>query len=481
VRIRHLAVALTAVAALTTPTMASVDHSAAAVATTPNVVLIIVDDARVDDMSSLPQVSSLIGDAGATYADTYSPFPLCCPARATILTGQYAHNHGVLDNEPPLGGFPAFDDAETLATWLTPDYTTGLIGKYLNAYKLPYRPPGWDHWMVPVGSLYDYRGSSWNVDGVRRTLSGYRTDATGALATQFIKAHADDAQPFMLYTAIVAPHAGTPVESDDPNRVYKTSKFPTPNVSDTYHNALGKVPNTDPSFNEADVSDKPLRPSKLAPWEIDAIREVNAQRREALLSAQDAVADIVDTLRTTGELDNTYVIFVSDNGYMLGDHRIRGGKVFPYEVAARVPMLIRGPGIPAGSVVNQTVGLQDLAPTILAMTDHTGANGGFTIDGVNILPMIGNPGLRDGRPQVIEAGPETVSATAYRFHGVVAKVDGVRWKYVERDSGKKELYNLSSDPAELTNVAGKAAFASIQSQLRTILLNYQWCAGAACR
>jgi N-acetylglucosamine-6-sulfatase len=172
---------------------------------------------------------------------------------------------------------------------------------------------------------------------------------------------------------------------------------------------------------------------------------------------------------------------VSDNGFILGDHRIRGGKVFPYEVSARVPLLIRGPGVPTGSVVNQTVGLQDLAPTILAMTDHTGANGRFPIDGVNILPMIGDPNLRANRPQVLEAGPKTPTTTAYRFHGVVAKVDGVRWKYIERDGGEKELYNLGSDPAELTNVAGQSAFASVQSKLRTILLAYEWCAGAACR
>ncbi|HKE70669.1 MAG TPA: sulfatase [Nocardioidaceae bacterium] len=480
-RTRQLAAALIAMASLATPSMAGVDEPTAAPSTKPNVVLILVDDARVDDMSSIPQVTSLIGDKGATYVNTYSPFPLCCPARATILTGQYAHNHGVLDNEPPLGGFPAFDDSHTLATWLADDYTTGLIGKYLNAYKLPYRPPGWDHWMVPVGSLYDYRGALWNVDGVDRMLSGYRTHATGMLATQFIEAHADDPQPFLLYTAIVAPHVGTPVEPDDPNRIYSTTIFPTPNVSDIYRNTLGKVPNTDPSFNEADVSDKPVRPSPLAPWEIDALKEVNGQRREALLSAQNVVQDIVNTLRTTGELGNTYLIFVSDNGFILGDHRIRGGKVFPYEVSARVPMLIRGPGIPAGSVVNQTVGLQDLAPTILAMTDHTGANGRFPIDGVNILPMIGDPNLRASRPQVLEAGPKTPTTTAYRFHGAVAKVDGIRWKYIERDGGDKELYNLGNDPAELTNVAGQAAFASVQSRMRTILLAYEWCAGATCR
>jgi N-acetylglucosamine-6-sulfatase len=481
-RPRLAAAALAATVTLTMAPSVVLDSTATAVDSPPNVVLILVDDARLDDLASLPQIRSLVGDAGATYANAYSPFPLCCPARATILTGQYAHNHGVLENKAPLGGFAAFDDSDTLATWLTSDYTTGFIGKYLNEYKLPYRPPGWDHWMIPAGSVYDYRNPTWNLDGARKTYPGYRTDAMGTIARGFIETHADDAEPFMLFTSIVAPHAGTPGEPDDPSVVYGTSKFPTPNVSDTYRNAFGKVPNLDPSFNEADVSDKPLKPAPLATWEIDALAEVNGQRREALLSAQDAVRQIVEALQSTGELDNTYVIFASDNGYMMGDHRIRGGKVFPYEVTTHVPLLIRGPGIPAGSVVNQGVGLHDLAPTVLAMTDHTGSNGEFPLDGLDILPMIGNPGLAADRPLLIEAGPATSTSTAYRFHGIVATIDGVRWKYVERNTGKKELYNLTADPAELTNLAApRASTAPVLGPLSSMLLARRWCAGAACR
>jgi N-acetylglucosamine-6-sulfatase len=480
-RARHLAVALIPILTLALMSVTPPERTAAAADTTPNVVVILVDDARVDDMSSLPGVASMIGGAGARFTHAYSPFPLCCPARATLLTGRYAHNHGVLDNAPPLGGFSAFDDGETLATWLTPDYTTGFIGKYLNGYAPPYRPPGWDSWMVPIGSVYDYRNTSWSIDGARRTYPGYRTDTMGSLASGFIEAHADDARPFLLVTSIVAPHAGNPAESDDPSVVYNTSKFPTPNVSNTYRNVLGKVASTDPAFNEADVGDKPLRPAPLAGWEIDALQEVNGQRRESLLSAQDVTRTIIDALRSQGELADTYVLFLSDNGYMLGEHRIRGGKVFPYEVTANVPLLIRGPGIPAGSVVHQTVGLHDLTSTILAMTDHVGANGDFTMDGVNLLPMIGDPGVRADRPVVLEAGPETGTSTDYRFHGVVTRLDGNRWKYVERGTGKKELYDLTDDRAELTNRAGQPAYAEVQGQLRTLLQQYRWCEGTSCR
>lgn len=446
----------------------------------PNVVLILVDDARMDDLTTLPRVRQLVGDAGATFSDSVSPFPLCCPARATLLTGQYAHNHQVLSNKAPLGGFTKFKDANTLATWLSPDYTTGLIGKYLNQYRPPYIPPGWDSWMVPY-SVLNYRSSRWSVDGVERTYPGYQTNTIATLATDFINTHASDAKPFFLYTSIVAPHTGHPIESDDPNAVYNTTGFATPNVAVRYRDRFAGLANTNPAFNEADVRDKPQRPPRLAPWEIDALTEVNAQRRESLLSAQGVTRDIITTLRSTGELDNTYVFFISDNGFLLGEHRIRRGKVFPYEVAVKVPMLLRGPGITPGTVVRQPAGLQDFAPTVLAMTGHRSASGPFPIDGVNLLPMIGNPSLRSGRPIVIEAGPSRVHAPAYRFHGILAPVGGEHWKYVERGTGEKELYDLTRDPAELVNLAGRPTTAATQAELTALLKRYEWCAGTRCR
>ena len=451
----------------------------------PNVVLILVDDARRDDLSTLPRIRDLIGAPGATFRNAYSPFPLCCPARATLLTGQYAHNHGVLDNAAPLGGFTKFADTQTLPTWLTPDYSTALIGKYLNEYSPPYIPPGWDHWMVPE-AVYNYRATRWSIDGVGQTFAGYQTNTVTKLATNFIDTHADGPQPFFLYTSIVAPHAGEPAEADDPNIVYQTTKFPTPNVQRAYRDAFRGLANRNPAFNEADVSDKPLRPAPLARWEIAALTEVNAQRRESLLSAQDAVVAVIRSLRTAGVLNNTYVFFTSDNGYTLGEHRIRGGKVFPYEVATHVPLLLRGPGIPAGSVVKQTVGLQDFAPTVLALTGETA--GTWPFDGVNTMPMITHPTRRQGRPIVLEAGPESATCSItnhgycpFRWHGVVVLLDGVRWKYVVRGTGFEELYNLTDDPHELLNLAGSKGSARAQTQMRRLLGQYQWCAASACR
>jgi arylsulfatase A-like enzyme len=448
------------------------------------VVLILVDDARVDDLSTMPLVRTLIGEAGATFTDATSPVPLCCPARVTLLSGQYAHNHGVLTNKAPQGGFARFNDAETLATWLTPHYTTGLIGKYLNQYVPPYAPPGWDQWMVPVAP-YNSRGWRWIVNGKQRSIAGYQTNTVTALATDFIATHADDDQPFFLYASIVAPHISSPPEPDDPKVVYGTSRFSTPNVRDTYRDSFAGMANTNPAFNEADVSDKPRQPPRLEPWEVEALTEVNAQRREAMLSAQDATVNIVDALSSAGALDDTYVFFLSDNGYILGEHRYRGGKLFPYEVSVKVPMLLRGPGIPPGSVVRQTVGLQDFAPTVLAMTNESA--GRWPLDGVNLLPMVTDPSLHADRPILLEAAGSSTCSTKehgycpFRWHGVLATLDGTRWKYIARGNGFEEMYDLSHDPGELVNVAGHARFADVRSRLAALLTRYQWCAGARCR
>ncbi len=447
---------------------------ASALQTTPNIVLVMVDDGRVDDLTTMPRVRQRIGSAGASLSDFYAPFPLCCPARATLLTGQYAHNHGVLGNTAPGGGFHEFEDQSTLATWLAPTYRTGLIGKYLNGYAPPYRPPGWDEWMVP-SSMYGYTGSRWYIHrgsgGGYQTIPGYQTDTIGALASEFVARNAPRAEPFFLFTSIVAPHDGLPRDPDD------VSGFPSPYVKPIYRDRFDGLTNTDPSFDEADVSDKPIRPSRLSATEIRGITEHLQQRREANLSVEDAVDRIMDALSVSGELADTYVIFTSDNGLMLGEHRIRGGKSTPYEVANRVPFLVRGPGIPAGAAVNEVAGQIDFAPTVMRMA---GLAIPSSVDGVSLLDLLRNPGSAGpDRPAVLlEATPNSKTETPpWVYQGVV---DG-RWKYVARTNGRKELYDLQTDPFELTNRAGRAAYAQRQQELAQVLTALRECAGAQCR
>lgn len=441
----------------------------------PNVVLLLLDDARYDDMSTLPEVARRVGDQGATFTRFYSSFPLCCPARATLLTGQYPHNHGVLSNVQPSGGFKEFRDASTLATWLDPTYRTGLIGKYFNQYAPPYQPPGWDEWMVPAAT-YNYTGSKWYLDrgagGAYTTMTGYQTDRMADLSVGFIQRNAPSDQPFFLYTGIVAPHAGSPADPDD------ISGFPTPYVDPKYRDRFAGMRPRDPAFNEADVSDKPLQPSALTSAEVAGLTETNAQRREASLSAQDAITRVLDALEASGELDDTYVVFMSDNGYILGEHRIRGGKLAPYEVANRIPMMVRGPGITPGTVIDDTSAQVDFAPTVMAMAGQPIPS---SVDGQNLLPRLRDPAAVDDTRRAVVIEATNVKATTdplpWLYHGVVSG----SWKYIERENGKKELYNLNSDPSELTNLAGDPAYSAKRSDLAALLTTYRWCRGAACR
>jgi N-acetylglucosamine-6-sulfatase len=443
----------------------------------PNVVFILLDDGRYDDLTTLPDVQGRIGDQGATFTHFYSSFPLCCPARATLLTGQYPHNHGVLSNKAPTGGFKEFRDSSTLATWLDPTYHTGLIGKYFNQYVPPYQPPGWDEWMVPR-AMYTYTATGWYVDkgsgGSYVTYPGYQTDTIGNLAVDFVNRNALRTDPFFLYISFVAPHAGNPGEADDPPGIA------TPAVSNLYRNRFAGLADTDPSFNEADVSDKPIRPSRLTAAEIAGLTEANAQRREAELSAQDQINRVLDAIQASGEMDNTYVMFMSDNGYILGEHRIRGGKVAPYEVSDHVPMMVRGPGIAPGTVIDDVTAQVDFAPTVLSMTGTVIANPA-AIDGVNLLPRMVAPATTSlsRAAVVIEATPAqaTTDPLPWLYHGVVSS----QWKYVERETGRKELYDLANDPYELQNVAGEAAYGATQDRMASLVSTYEWCAGIACR
>src|SRR3712207_6676183 len=152
-------------------------------------------------MAAVSDLTQRIGAEGATFTNFYSSFPLCCPARATLLSGQYPHNHGVLSNFQPTGGWAEFHDKSTLATWVTPTYRTGLIGKYFNEYRVPYIPPGWDEWMVPK-AMYSYTGSQWFIDNgmgsSTKSVTGYQTDTIGTLASDFISRNAPAEEPFFL-------------------------------------------------------------------------------------------------------------------------------------------------------------------------------------------------------------------------------------------------------------------------------------------
>ncbi len=458
----------------------------------PNVVMIMVDDATVEDMAYMPNVQSLLVDQGTTFTHNYSPYPLCCPARATMLTGQYPHNHRVLDNVAPIGGASVFDDSSTIATYISDDYDTAMVGKYMNDFDTRrYVPPGWDTWKVAVGKgVYNYRHQTMSLNGTLRDFDTFMTHQHGKQTRSFI---GQASGPFFALTTFVAPHKGQPLD--------KANDPATPYVLPKYRNTYAGPPlPQDPSFNEADASDKRPRVADqplLTARQITTIEDKLAQRREALRSVDDEVGLIVRQVETMGAMDNTYFVFTSDNGFMQGQHRITTGKSAAYEPAARVPLVIRGPGVPIGATYDEVTGLQDLTPTILSMTQQWGDQQMAQIDGVSLLKLLA--GKATTRVQVLETvtGAELsdtqvaagatpsptvarrISSISWDMRGIVTS-DG--WKYTAYpQSGHYEMYDLNVDPYEEQNVYGVPGYEVQQARLETLYRQYKSCDGEECR
>jgi len=467
--------------------------------TTPNVVFILVDDATSTDFDAMPITQSLIADRGVKFTRNYSPLPVCCPARATILTGQYAHNHHVFSNTAPSGGYTVFDDRRTIASYIDDDYRTGLFGKYLNDNRLQrrYIPPGWDSFKIPVfDATYDFAGlSMWANGKIKRFPYHQQTELFAAQARSFMTSAVKAKDPFFAYVSIVAPHGGRP-RQEYPGEPPHTTWVP-PEYRFT---AERELPD-DPSINEADVSDKPdyvANKRPLSDDELAASAERSAQRIESLQAVDAEVAKTVRHLADLGVLNNTYIVVASDNGFMLGQHRIGYGKKVPYEPASRVPLVMRGPALPQGAVYNRVTGLQDLTPTFLAMTRQANDQRTARLDGLNLLGLVRGTVPPSDRVQLIEiplhalleergsfSGPalpsgmlDPTKAANWRWRGFVTS-QGM--KYVESvRTGEVELYNLANDPYELENLSGLPRYQALLEEYADRLDRVQDCRGAKC-
>jgi N-acetylglucosamine-6-sulfatase len=446
----------------------------------PNIVVLMTDDQTLASMAVMPKTVELLGDSGTTFTRSFAGYALCCPSRATLFTGQYAHNHGVLGNGLPTGGYSRLDKSNWLPLWLqAAGYRTMHVGKFLNGYGVVSPPtevpPGWSDWHGTVDpSTYSYYGYTVNENGVLRAYGAagepdfYSTDFFARRANELIAAAAPSRQPFFLSVAFVAPHSGRPAEPDDPRN------HPTPAVAPRHANffARAALPLA-PSWNEADMSDKPVamqgrRPIGFA--RAAAIQEGYQQRLESLLAVDDAVASIVEGLRSAGELDDTLILFTSDNGFFHGEHRVPIGKLLAYEPSIRLPLLMRGPGVPAGTVRRQLVTNADLSPTVL---DAAGARAGRAQDGRSLFGLFRDPGAQWGRELLIEGGTnQGLTFTALRNY---------RWKYIEHTTGEVELYDLERDPDELVSLHADPALAPLRAELATRLAALRGCAGSGCR
>ena len=445
----------------------------------PNIVVVMTDDQTLESMRVLNKVNTWFGK-GTTFTRSFANYPLCCPSRATLFTGQYAHNHGVLGNGPPAGGYGRLDRTNWLPIWLQQaGYRTMHVGKFLNGYGrlVPAEvPAGWNDWHGTVDpSTYRFWGYTINENGTLRSYGTaarepelYSTDFFATRAKQLIAGAAPSEQPFFLSVAFLAPHSGGPADPDDP------PNQGTPSPAPRHVNAFATEPApAAPSFNEADMSDKPLamqgrRPISAA--RANAIQENYRQRLESLLAVDEAVDSILVALNATGELKNTLVMFTSDNGFFHGEHRVPAGKLLPYEPSIKLPLLMRGPGVPRGETRSQLVTNADLAPTIL---DAAEARGGRVPDGRSLFGLFEDPGVQWGRELLLEGG----SNTALTYAGL----RNYRWKYVEHASGEVEMYDLVNDPDELTSLHADPALASIRTAMAGRLAALRRCVGSGCR
>jgi N-acetylglucosamine-6-sulfatase len=441
----------------------------------PNIVFILTDDMRKDDLKYMPKTRSLLQDKGLTFQNAFVSNALCCPSRATIMRGQYAHNTGVWTNEnvagPDAGG-QAYrnkgNEKDNVATRLdAAGYRTALIGKYLSGIKnKTFVPPGWDYWFSIWGG--GYFGYDANDQGTIRHFgtkaSDYRTDVESRKTRTFIGTSVAHGKPFFAYVAPKAPHPpSTPAPRD--RHAYDSLKAPRL-----------------PSFNERNVSDKPPSIRKL-PRLSDAKKakiDNNAEKRaESLQAVDELVAGVVGKLRDKGVLSNTYVFFTSDNGFHHGEHRMPGGKAHPYEEDVRMPLLVRGPGVAAGHQAHKLVLNTDYLPTFtdLACPSSSSCNThnySYVPDGRSLRPVLKGNATAWRSAVLLEAhhtpeGGATPASSAIRTSGT---------KYVEYAGGKRELYFLGHDPYELRN---KYPAAKPSAGLVSRLHALRTCAGGGCR
>ncbi len=437
----------------------------------PNVLVVMTDDQTVESLRVMTNVRALLAGEGTTFANSFASFPLCCPSRSTFLTGQYAHNHTVMGNAMPTGGYEKLDHSNTMPVWLQrAGYRTVHIGKYLNGYgrrSATEIPPGWTEWYGSVDpSTYQFYNYTLNENG--RTVrygadpASYQADVYTRKAVDAVRRLAPGG-PFFLNVAYLAPHSGGPRETDDPRNL--ATPVPAPRHRNRF--AAEPLPVT-PAFNEADVSDKPsgIRSRGLiGPARVAAITENYRQRLESLLAVDEGVAELVAALRATGELDNTLIVFTADNGFFHGEHRVQTGKVLHYEPSTRVPLILRGPGIPRGVVRRQLVANIDVAPTIVSAA---GAVPGRAMDGRPLQPFAGDGLLYSARDILLE----TPSYRALR---------SPRYVYVEHSNGEQELYDLATDPHQLSSLQASAAHAPLKALLAARLAQLRGCAAGVCR
>lgn len=415
----------------------------------PNVLFVLSDDQDPGSLGRMEALQSQLVDRGVVFGNAFVTTPQCCPSRATFLRGQYAHNHGVFENNPPSGGFEKFQglgrESSTVATWLDgAGYETAYVGRYLNGYgqkaATEHVPPGWDEWRVRlgghIGRTYQVNENG-EIETYGRKDFSVDTDYFSREAEEFVRANAEGERPWFMVVGTSAPHKPA-FAAKRHKGLFGDADMPTP-----------------PSFNEEDVSDKPNWVRKQPRLDEEGVAEAEEEWRErqrSLQAVDELVGNLVGALDDTGQLENTYVVYASDNGYLLYRHREQS-KGAPYEEAIGVPLIVRGPGVPEGVRREQLVANTDWAPTI---ADWAGASAPDFVDGRSFAPLLSREPTEEWRRRLL-----------IEFFKENREFDGLRTAdgetYVEYGTGERELYDLEEDPHQLENLLGTRTDASLRN------------------
>ena len=444
----------------------------------PNIVLVMTDDQNRDEMRWMPETTRLLGGHGVTFSRALSPAPLCCPARAMTVTGEYGQNNGVHDNFGQYGGFQALVDKQnTLAAWLQDaGYQTALVGKYLNGYEGTNTPPqrGWTVWNPSVGNIYSYYGTVFLGDRGRRVVppgivTTYIARRTNDLVRQFSATH----KPFFIWASHVPPHGAYAGTSDSGLIQWAPPMSTSSNADELVDVPLPSL--SKPSFNAYGEGPDPYPTVSMRSDQVARARAVFTGRLQSLQDVDDAVGSLVRVLRRTGELRDTYIIFVSDNGMLLGEHRMVTKNVL-YREAMEVPLVVRVPGDAEGTVSRLPATIVDLAPTILELA---GVEPGRTIDGQSFAPVLHGHREAWRNTQLIQTG--SIRATGpqpgWDFRGVWTH----RYTYMRRAlDGSEYLYDRRTDPYEMVDLASEPRFQPVLEALRERHDRLIGCGGAAC-
>lgn len=435
----------------------------------PNIVFVLTDDADFSLLYRMPEIKDRLITKGTKFKNAFAPFPTCCPARTTILRGQYPHNHGVKSNYAPVGGVAKFRElgleGDNLATRLDEaGYRTGLFGKYLNEYEGGYVPPGWDTWRGWL-SENDQTPTDAQVYDGKRTISydlieRHEAEIIGGDAERFIENTGD--RPFFAFVAFNSPHQPALV-ADRYQDAYSHAELPR------------RV-----SFDEEDVSDKPSFIQEFPRVSEKKRVEYLSRHRDrlgAMRSVDDEVADLVRALNWTGKMNNTYFVLWNDNGYHMGQHRLPPGKRTAYEEDIRYPLVVRGPDVPRGFARKELVSGTDLAPTFL---DLAGVEIPPYADGRSLAPLLseGTVAWRDA--VLVEGwkfGVEPHGTFDWPTYSAVRTQSHIYVEYEE--SAEKEYYDLVRDPYQLQSLAGERP--EEEAALQARLERLKACAMDSCR